>query len=321
MDLSRRFARLAAILAFAAAGFAAPVHAEEWRFSTPTPAAHIYTRTAARIAHAIGAEGKDRVTVAPANQLGDVPTVLSLLQGGALQLAVIPVGDLTNRDPAFFGWFLPRKFDSLEGAAKAAHSKEALEMLDRLGKQGLVGLAYVLNGQRHVLSRKPIASVEDFRNLKVRAFQSDIFRAWWSALGAAPTALPLPEIMPSLITGVIDAVDVDLEIVNALRMYEQAPHVTLTRHMVFPGVILASRTWWERLDPARQEKVRAVIAEAQQWALDDVVADEAALVERLAKAGAKVAQFDGAQFSTQVETVRKQFIDRDPLIRAFDQAN
>lgn len=323
MSFHHRIAGVATALALAiglTAGIA-PAGAAELRFSTPTPPPHIFTRTAERIGAAVAADSGDQVTVAPANQLGDVPTVLALLQSGAVEFAIVPVGDLANRDPAFFAWFLPFTFDSLADVAAASHSEPAVAMLDRLGAQGIVGLGYVFPGQRHVLSRDPIGAAEDFRNLRVRAFPNDIFRAWWSELGAAPTALPLPEIMPSLITGLIDAVDVDIDIVFGLRMHEQAPHLTLTNHMAFPGAVLASRAWWDRQDPARQDAIREAVAEAQLWAIDDMVAGEAALLERLADSGAQIAPFDRDRLADQAEAVRAQFLDRDPLIRAFYDAN
>ena len=296
--------------------------ARELKLSTPTPEPHIMTKSAHHMAEAFVAEGaEDTIAVFPANKLGDVPTVLSLLQSGAIEFAIIPVGDLANRDPSFLGWFLPYQFDTLEEAGAAAQSDEAKEMLARLDAQGIKGLGYVFPGQRHLLSSKPVRSVADMSGLKVRAFPNDIFNAWWRELGAAPTALPLPEIMPSLVTGVIDAVDVDIDIVMGLQMHKQAPDLVLTNHMAFPAAILASRRWWSGLSPEEQTRVQKIVEETQDWAIATQTAGEAALLEKLAADGAQITTLDDPALREAGAAVRDAFLDRDPLIRRFHDAN
>lgn len=296
--------------------------ADEFRISTPTPPPHIFTKTAGKMAEAFAAsEQDDTLAVFPVNKLGNVPTVLSLLQSGALEMAVVPVGDLANRDPAFFGWFLPYQFENLAEAGAAAQSAPAQDMLDRLDRQGLKGLGYVFPGQRHILSKGEINDVSDLSGLKIRAFPNDIFSAWWREVDAAPTALPLPEIMPSLVTGVIDAVDVDLDIVMGLKMYEQAPNLVLTNHMSFPGAILASKSWWDGLSPEEQVKIEGIVAESTSWALEAQIETEAKLPGVLASNGANVTTLDDATLTAAGAVVTEAFLDRDPLIRAFYEAN
>lgn len=312
---------IALAAALAVGALAAPTaSADELRFSTPTPPPHIFTKTANRLAEALSSPDGDRIEVYPVNQLGNVPTVLSLLQSGAVEFAIVPVGDLANRDPSFFGWFLPYQFETLAEAGAASATRPAKDMLARMEAQGIKGLGYVFPGQRHVLSKDPVSAPEDFENLKIRAFPNDIFRAWWSELGAAPTALPLPEIMPSLVTGVIDAVDVDIDIVFGLKMYEQAPYLTLTNHMAFPGAVLASLRWWSGLDAGRQEEIAAAVAEAQAWAIETQTAGERALLGKLRDAGATVSEMDGPALRDAGARVRDAFLDRDPLVRAFYDA-
>jgi len=306
----------------AAFGIASAVNADEFRISTPTPPPHIFTKTANHMAEALASSSQDdTLAVFPVNKLGNVPTVMSLLQSGALEMAVVPVGDLANRDPAFLAWFLPYQFENLAEAGAAAQSAPAGEMLDRLERQGLIGLGYVFPGQRHVLSKTEITSAADLSGLKVRAFPNDIFSAWWREVGAAPTALPLPEIMPSLVTGVIDAVDVDLDIVVGLKMYEQAPNVVMTNHMSFPGAILASKQWWDRLSAEEQANIEAIVAGSTAWALEAQIGTEAALPGVLTDNGANVTSLDSEELRAAGAAVTQTFLERDPLIQAFYDAN
>lgn len=305
-----------------ALGVAGVGQARELKISTPTPPPHIMTKAAHHLADAYAAQGgKDEIKVFPVNKLGNVATVLSLLQSGAVEFAIVPVGDLANRDPSFLGWFLPYQFETLKEAGDAARSAPAREMLARLDAQGIKGLGYVFPGQRHLLSTKPITTSKDIAGVKVRAFPSDIFNAWWHELGAAPTALPLPEIMPSLVTGVIDAVDVDIDIVIGLQMHKQAPYLILTNHMSFPGAILVSQKWWKTLDEDEQNKFSKIAEETQDWAIAQQVAGEVKILEKLAAGGAKITKLDGPEFRAAGEVVKKAFLDRDPLIRSFYETN
>jgi TRAP-type C4-dicarboxylate transport system substrate-binding protein len=296
-------------------------NAADLRFSTPTPANHIFTRMADRLAGELSTDG-DAIKVFSSNQMGDVPTVLSMLQTGAAEFTIVPVGTLAQRDPAFFGWFLPYQFKTLAEAGAAAKTEPAKEMLARLANQGVIGLGYVFPGQRHVISREPILTPADVQGMRVRAYPNDIFRAWWAELGGAATALSNPEIMPSLVTGVIDAVDTDIDIVLGLGMYTQAPHLTLTNHMAFPGAVLVSRRWWEAQSPERQEQIRAAVTAAEDWAVADMIENEEKLLEELAAIkGAEVHQIDTAPFEAHAQAVTDQFIDADPLIVEFVEAS
>ncbi|AVW89732.1 TRAP transporter substrate-binding protein [Celeribacter baekdonensis] len=305
-----------------ALGAGAATEARELKLSTPTPEPHIMTKSGRHMAEAFATVGADdTIEVFPANKLGDVPTVLSLLQSGAIEFAIIPVGDLANRDPSFLAWFLPYQFATLEEAGQAAKSAPAQEMLARLDAQGIKGLGYVFPGQRHLLSTRPITSVAEMSGLKVRAFPNDIFNAWWRELGAAPTALPLPEIMPSLVTGVIDAVDVDIDIVMGLQMQKQAPHLVLTNHMAFPAAILASGRWWNSLSPEEQAQVSKIVSQTQDWAIATQTTGEAAILAKLAADGTDITTLDDLILAEAGEKVRDAFLDRDPLIRRFYEAN
>ncbi|WP_417711764.1 TRAP transporter substrate-binding protein [Roseibium aggregatum] len=303
-------------------GLSVTADARELKFSTPTPEPHIMTKSAHHLADAFAQqETGDTIKVFPVNKLGNVPTVLSLLQSGAIEFAIVPVGDLANRDPAFLAWFLPYQFETLEEAGKAANSEPAREMLARLDAQGIKGLGYVFPGQRHLLSTQPVTSVAQISGLKVRAFPNDIFNSWWRELGAAPTALPLPEIMPSLVTGVIDAVDVDIDIVAGLQMHKQAQHLVLTNHMAFPAAILVSARWWNSLSAEERSRVEGMVVETQNWAIATQTEGEAAALDRLVADGAKIDKIDDPALRAAGETVRNVFLDRDPLIRRFYEAN
>ena len=126
--------------------------------------------------------------------------------------------------------------------------------------------------------------------------------------------------MPALVTGVIDAVDVDIDVVFGLKMYKQVPDLALTNHMAFPGAILASKVWWDGQDEATRTRIKEALADVEAWAIDTQVSGEVALLDKLAADGARIERIDTTRFEALAGPIRERYMARDELIGRFVQA-
>ncbi len=185
------------------------------------PPTHVWHKVALQISADLekASGGKMKIAVSPLQKLGNEGQMINLMQAGAQQFGIFTVGGLSNREESFQAWSLPYVFKDVAHASRAASTPAAKEMLKRLDQHGLVGLGYAFAGQRHVLSVQPVVSAKDLVNKKVRSFPSPIYNDWWTANGAAPTAMPLSEVAPSLTTKLLDAVDVDLDALVGLKFH------------------------------------------------------------------------------------------------------
>ncbi len=287
------------------------------------PPTHVWHKVALQISADLekASGGKMKIAVSPLQKLGNEGQMINLMQAGAQQFGIFTVGGLSNREESFQAWSLPYVFKDVAHASRAASTPAAKEMLKRLDQHGLVGLGYAFAGQRHVLSVQPVVSAKDLVNKKVRSFPSPIYNDWWTANGAAPTAMPLSEVAPSLTTKLLDAVDVDLDALLGLKFHQQAPNLTLTNHMAFPSVIVVSKKWWSTRTPAERDMITKVVANAEKAGYQLAVQAEA---DNLAKAkadGAKVVNADLQSFQAVGAKVRDKYTAKNPLIKAFyDQA-
>lgn len=287
------------------------------------PPTHVWHKVALQISADLekASGGKMKIAVSPLQKLGNEGQMINLMQAGAQQFGIFTVGGLSNREESFQAWSLPYVFKDVAHASRAASTPAAKEMLKRLDQHGLVGLGYAFAGQRHVLSVQPVVSAKDLVNKKVRSFPSPIYNDWWTANGAAPTAMPLSEVAPSLTTKLLDAVDVDLDALVGLKFHQQAPNLTLTNHMAFPSVIVVSKKWWSTRMPAERDMITKVVANAEKAGYQLAVQAEA---DNLAKAkadGAKVVDADLQSFQAVGAKVRDKYTAKNPLIKAFyDQA-
>jgi len=319
MNLIHRSIRLAGVIALAAG--AAIASAAPLKFAHITPPTHVWHKVAEKIATDLdqATGGKMKIEVSPLQKLGNEGQVINLMRPGAVQFAIFTAGGLANREESLLGWSLPYVFKDVAHAARAAETPAAREMLARLDASGLVGLGYGVAGMRHVLSLAPVTKPADLPGRKIRAFPSPIYNDWWLAIGAAPTAMPLSEIAPSLTTKLLDAVDIDLDALVGLKFYQQAENLTLTNHMAFPGVIAVSKAWWSKLSEAERETVQSVVAGAQQWGVQAAVEAEAANLAKARADGTQVIDFDAGAFRAVAEGVRNTYTQRNPLIGTFYQ--
>lgn len=310
---------LAVGLAFGAAALAS--HAQTLKLGHITPPTHVWHQVAEKIGADLhqASGGKIKVEVSPLAKLGNEGQMITLLRSGAMQMGILTVGGLSNREESFLAWSLPYTFKDVAHATRATQTPAAQEMLKRLEPHGMVGLGWAFAGMRHVLSLQPVASAQDLANKKIRSFPSPIYNDWWNGNGAAPTAMPLSEVAPSLTTRLLDAVDVDLDALVGLKFHQQAPHLTLTNHMAFPAAIVVSKRWWDGLSAAERDTVARVVADAQRWGYQAAIQAE---VDNLAKAqadGAKVVKADLKSFEAVGAKVREQYMARNRLIADFYQ--
>lgn len=293
--------------------------AQTIRLGHVTPPSHVWHQVSEKIAAGLAeaSGGKMKVDVAPLQRLGNEAQMINLMQSGAMHMGVFTVGGLSNREESFLAWSLPYTFRDVEHATQAASTPAAQEMLERLEAHGMVGLGYAFAGMRHVLSLVPVTAPLDLANKKIRAFPSPIYNDWWSANGAAPTAMPLSEVAPSLTTRLLDAVDVDLDALVGLKFHHQASNLTLTNHMAFPAAIVVSKRWWDAHSDAEREMIRKVVSEAEAWGFGAAIEADKANLETARADGATVIEADIAAFGLVGGAVREKYTTLNPLIADF----
>ena len=301
--------------------WAAPTQAQTLKLGHVTPPTHVWHQVATKIDEQLQAksDGKMKVDVNPLSKLGSEAQMVNLLQSGALPLGIITLGSLSNREPSLDGWVMPYLFDDVADAAQATQSDASKKMLSNLEAQGLIGVGYAFAGMRHVLSTKPIKQPADLKGQKVRAFPGAIYNDWWTGNGAAPTAMPLSEVAPSLTTNLLNAVDIDLDAVVGMKFHQQAPYLTLTNHMAFPGVIVISKRYWDRLDEEQQSQLMEAINEAQEWGFELAAAADKQNLETVRADGAEVIEVDLEPFKAIGAKVNQKYIDSNEIIAQFYQ--
>jgi C4-dicarboxylate-binding protein DctP len=144
-------------------------------------------------------------------------------------------------------------------------------------KTGVEFVAYGEVGFRHLLSKRPVRTLEELRGLKIRVPELRIWVDFWRKLGANPTPLAYAEQYSALSTGVIDALEADYFSIRGFKWGEQAKHLTLTHHWFLPKAVRVNARWLDGLPADLQAMVRDTAREAfaEQRRVNRAKADEA----------------------------------------------
>ncbi|MCY3997196.1 MAG: TRAP transporter substrate-binding protein [Rhodobacter sp.] len=309
---------LAAAAFMAASAIAA--QANEFRLGLITPPPHIWSKAAeafgAELAEASG--GAHSVSVFPARQLGNEAEMLQQLQTGALDMAFLTVAEVSNRAPDFGAFYAPFLANDIGHAARIIQSDYARDMLDQLpGKVGVVGLGYGMAGLRQIVSRGEVTSAADLEGKKLRITPFEPILDFYSALGAAPTPMPLPAVYEALANGQVDAIDMDGELIWVLKYYEHADTIIESNHMMFPMVGLVSAKVWAGLP----EEDRAMISELMNKHLSAVVASyvdkEPVWIDQIKGTGKTFVKVDPSFFGNVAETWNAKWSEKSTALEGL----
>lgn len=311
------FKALAAALALSGATMA---QAQDLRIGLITPPPHQWTKSATHLAETLAAEsdGRLKLSVFPAGQLGSEAQMLQQLQTGALDLAFMTVGELANRDADFGMLTAPYLVASGEQAAKLLEGETATSLLDRLGDLGLKGLGWGMAGMRIVLVAKPLGEGGTVAGRKIRTVPLAQELDFWTRAGAAPTPLPLPDLFDAYANGQIDGMQIDLEGTFNTRFHDYSAAVLDTEHMIFPMVAVASARKWQSLSEADRALITRLVAAETATIRATYPAIDADYRQRLTTAGAPMVKAGPEIFGTAVDSWYAEWRGRSPVLPALE---
>jgi TRAP-type C4-dicarboxylate transport system substrate-binding protein len=291
--------------------------ADRFRMGVPTPPSHVWTIEANAYAAAFEARtnAEHSIAVFPAEQLGNDAQMLQQLQTGALDMAFMPIAEITNRIPEFGALYAPYLASDVAAAAELLNSVEAGGLLDQLpAKIGVVGIGYALGGMRQILTRDAVQSIDDLRGRKLRITPLDPIRDFYVLLGAAPIPLPIGSVYDALANGQIDAIDMDLENMWKQKYYTLGETVVLSNHMMFPMVGLVSGVRWRTLDP----ELRTIISELMTQHFERIAATyieaEIEYETALREAGVEVRKVGPEFFGAALGRWEEMWQERAPVL-------
>ena len=157
--------------------------------------------------------------------MGDDETVLRKMRIGQLQGGVIAAGSLTRFFPDLQVYNLPLTFKSYD---EIDYIRERMDsrIVQGLLNNGIHSFHLTETGFAYLMSKSPVRSVQDIKKLKAWIPEGDPIAAELiKTFGISPIPLTIPDVLPALQTGIIDAVAVPPVVALALQWHNYIEYV------------------------------------------------------------------------------------------------
>ncbi|MCR4424581.1 MAG: TRAP transporter substrate-binding protein [Firmicutes bacterium] len=252
--------------------------------------------------------GALQIQIYPNAQLGDERTLLEGMQLGTIDMGVITNGPVSNFLPRIAVFELPFLFSSPQDAYKVLDGPTGKKLLGELEKVGLKGLAYAERGFRNLTnSRRPVATPDDVRGLKVRVMENKVYIATFKALGANAVPMAWTEALTALQQGTIDGQENPVNVIYAFKLWETQKYLSMTRHTYAPALFVMGLRLFRSLPAAQQQLLVECAQAAAEYERAWNAEQEADQLKEIEANGMKIIQPDLAKFKAAVEGVYQEF--------------
>jgi TRAP-type C4-dicarboxylate transport system substrate-binding protein len=275
--------------------------------------------------------GAMKITPRAAYPGGDVPLLQDTVAGApemaTVSTTVFDSAGPTNAFQALQAPFLINNY-AVERAAlvdeDGGQSDIANDMLDQMESDmgSLVGLAIHEGGLRSPLGKEPLVSPDDWQGKKIRATESGGMAAGLKALGAEPSAIPLPDVYDALRRGTVDGMEANTGLVATQDFYEQAKN--FTGNVVlwpFPTALVMNKAAWDGLDEDQQQVLTDAADQLPAFILDRLTGGTGdPFAQNLANCGVKFLQATEADVTALEEagaTAREELAASDENVSEF----
>jgi tripartite ATP-independent transporter DctP family solute receptor len=188
-------------------------------------------------------------------QLGGENEILQGIRKGRIQGGGLTAGAVASVVPEMDMLEVPYLFDSSK-QADCVLDNHLLEPFKQLfDAKGLTFVSWAENGYRNIGTKsKEIKTPADLKGVKIRSQESKIHLEFWKKIGASPVPIAIPEVLPSLQTGVVDGFDNTALMTLAAEWQTAIKFYTVTEHIYQPAVVVYSKAFFDKL-PEDQKKI------------------------------------------------------------------
>lgn len=197
-------------------------------------------------------EGRVRLKFYTGGVQGDERDVIRKMRGGQLDGAAITGIGLSMIDPEV------RALEAARTYAELDHARDRLGALikKRFDESGYVLMGWGDVGPVRIFSQRPIRSLDDLRQTKLWMWSDDpLTKQLFAALELRGVPLGVPEVLPALSTGSIDAFFGSPLSAMVLQWSTHAKYVTSAVIGMATGATVLTKKSWQAITPADQKIV------------------------------------------------------------------
>ena len=240
--------------------------------------------------------GAVTIDIYPAASLYNSEDAKEAVKNGALDMCLGDTSILSTDFPQYTLYSLPFLLDSYDHADQIVNgdigAKLDKELEDDLG---IVPLGWTWNGFRDFCTTKPITSVADCKNIKLRSPGAQIYLDTFTKLGMNPTVISWSEAYSAMQSGVVDGVESGLESFYTQGFYNLGKNICVSHHMISIIGPIINKNVWDGLNEATQQVMKDSWKECQAELNQTVIDHEDGYYQKLQDKGCNMTEFENRQ--------------------------
>jgi TRAP-type C4-dicarboxylate transport system substrate-binding protein len=260
--------------------------------------------------------GSLKFDIYPNSSLVKVNSQFSALRKGALDLSLVPLSYAGGEVPETNIGLLPALVPSYEIGSKWKNAEVGRFLAQVLAEKGVLIVTWIWQAGGVASRNRPLVGPDDAKGMKVRGGSREMDMMFKDA-GASVLSLPSNEIYAAMQTGAMDAALTSSTSLISFRLEEVSKFLTSGRGKSYWFMfepLMMSKEVFDRLAKPQQDAIMTVGADLEKFAVESAMADDVAVANVYAKAGAKVFDLDDATLRTWQVLARpvwKDFADRN----------
>lgn len=262
-------------------------------------------------------EGKLKIKVYPAEQLGSEQQCVELLQIGSLAMTKVSAAVLESFIDDYKVFGLPYLFKSKEHIFKILDGEIGKELLLSTEHKWIRGLCYYDAGSRSFYTKsKSINHPDDLSGMKMRVQPSITAVEMTRALGGSATPISYGELYTALQSGVVDGAENSPTSLYISRHYEVCKFFSLDEHTTIPDILVISKVIWDKLSPQEQLWVQqaadeSALLQRELWAKSEIES-----IVKLQNAGVLINYPEKEPFILKVQSLLESY-ENNPVIYSY----
>jgi TRAP-type transport system periplasmic protein len=291
------------------------VRVASFRIGTAMTDRHPVGLGAIRMAEALQerSNGRIKVDVYNAAQLGGELDMLSQIRLGSLDMAMITSGLVASIEPTFSLTEFPFIWKSDVAARQVLDGPIGQNLLSLLENKGIKGLAWGELGFRGILATsRPVQKPDDLKGLKIRVVENPLYVQTLRAFGANPVPMSWPEVYTGLDQGTIDAVDTNYSGMFDSKLYEVSKNLAVTDHIYTGLVVLMNLKKFQELPKDLQAAVQEAAKAGGERTRETARGANNEAIKFMETKGVRVTHPDRGAFEARVPDVYKRFAAQVP---------
>lgn len=212
-------------------------------------------------------DGAIEIEIYPYGALGTSSQLTEMAQGGGIELTFASPGHLADLIPEVGVFTLHFVLSEHNEVNRKVLSDDAIYSLFQplYNDEDLQLLDIVPEGWMVWSGNKPLRTLEDFEDFRIRTMTSPILVESYRAYGANPTPMPYSEVYSGLQLGQIDGQVNPIFAIEEMSFYEEQDYLTSGRHAQFISTLAAGRQWFDSLSEEQRTMVLEVRDELVDW--------------------------------------------------------